>query len=86
MVCGLACLSPAGGRLEDILRQQCGALGEFLDVPLAPGGGGPAIGLIGFVRSQGFHFQVAEVGGKVEPETWGVLRVEIVFGRGWIYY
>ena len=52
MVCGLACLSQGGGRLEDILRQQCEALGELLDVPLAPGGGGgPAIGLIGFVRS-----------------------------------
>ena len=30
MVCGLGCLAPGGGSLEELLRQPCTSLGEIL--------------------------------------------------------
>ena len=29
MVCGLGCLAPGGGRLDEVLRQPCTSLGEL---------------------------------------------------------
>ena len=33
MVCGLGCLAPGGGRLDDVLRQPCTSLGDHLLSP-----------------------------------------------------
>ena len=31
MVCGLGCLDPGGGRLDEVMRQPCNNLGENLE-------------------------------------------------------
>ena len=32
MVCGLGCLAPGGGRLDEVLRQPCTSLGELTNI------------------------------------------------------